>query len=48
MGFEISKRYSYSFHLLLDKLYENISYHRRIQAIIFLGDRPHFTKFMVL
>ncbi len=43
MGLEISERLSsYSFNLMLAKLYEEISYHGEIQAITVLGNRPSF------
>ncbi len=48
MGLEISKRYSYSFHLMSVKLCENIGYHGGIQAITFLGNRPSFKNFVAL
>ncbi len=48
MGLEISKRYSYSFHLMLAKLYEDIGYHAGIHAIAFLGNRPSFKIFLAL
>ena len=41
-----SKRYS--FHWIPSKLYENIAYHRAMQAITLLDNRPSFTKFMAL
>ncbi len=37
MGLEISKHYSYSFHPISAKLYQDIGYNRGIQAITFLG-----------
>ena len=41
MGLEMSKRYfSYSFHLMSAKLYEDIGYHGGIEAITFLGNWP--------
>ena len=33
MGLEMSKRYSYSFHPMSAKLYEDIGYHGGIQAM---------------
>ncbi len=42
MGLEVSKDYSYSFHLMSVKLYEDIGYHGGIQALAFLGNRPRF------
>ena len=43
MELEISKRYfSHSFHRTPSKLYENIAYHRGMQAITFLGNRLSF------
>ena len=49
MGLEISKRYySYSFHPMSAKLYEDVDYHGGIQAITFLGNRPSFTNFGAL
>ncbi len=40
MGLENSKRYSYSFHQISAKLYEDIGCHGGIQAITSLGNRP--------
>ncbi len=49
IGLEISKRYSsYRFHLMSTKLYEDIAYHKGMQAITLLGNRPSFTKFKTL
>ncbi len=49
MGLEISKRYScYSFHPMLLKLYEDIGYHGRIQAVTFLFNRPNLKKNVAL
>ncbi len=36
MRLEVSKRYSYSFHKMLAKLYEDIGYHGEMQVVIFL------------
>ena len=45
MGLEISKHYSsYSFHAILGKLYEDIGYHRGIQAHTFLGISINLTE----
>ncbi len=38
MGLGISKRYSYSFHLISAKLYKELGYDGGIQAITFLGN----------
>ena len=46
MGLEISKCYSDCFHPMSAKLCKDISYHGVIQAVIFLGNRPNFAKFM--
>ena len=35
MGLEISKRYSYSFHPMSAKVYEDIGYHAGIQATLY-------------
>ena len=40
MVLEISKCYSYSCHLILPKLYKDVSDHNGIEAINFLGDLP--------
>ena len=48
MGLKISKRYSYSIHLISDKLYEGIDYHTGIQAITFLGNQPSFKTIVAL
>ena len=41
MGLEISKHYSYySFHLMSDKLYQDIGYHGGTQTITFVANRP--------
>ncbi len=49
MGLEISKRfYSYSFHLMSVKLYEDVGYRGGIQAITFLGNRPSLKKNVAL
>ena len=48
MGLQISKRYSYRFHPMSVKRYEDIGYHGGIKAITFLGDRPSFKKIVVL
>ncbi len=42
MALEISKNFYYSFHLMSTKLYDDISYHGGIQAVIFLGNQPSF------
>ena len=45
----MSKRYFSNYVLRIpSKLYEDIAYHRGIQAITLLGNRPNLTKFMVL
>ncbi len=46
MGLEIiSKRNStHSFHPISANIYSDIAYHVEIQVIIFLGNRPRFTK----
>ncbi len=43
MGLEISKCYSYSFHLMSIKCYEDIGYHGGIQAVTFVSNRPMAT-----
>ena len=49
MGLKISKRYfSYSFHPMSVKLYEDIGYHGGIQAVTFLGNQPSFKKIVAL
>ena len=48
MRLQISKRYSCSFHPMSGKLYEDIGYHGRIQAITFLGNRLSFKNFVTL
>ncbi len=49
MGLEISKSYSsHSFHLMSAKLYEDLGYHARIQAVTFLGNRLCFKNFVAL
>ena len=48
MGLGISKRYSYSFHLISATLYEDIEYHSRIRAVPFLGSRPSIKKIVAL
>ncbi len=48
MGLAISKRYTYTFHLMSSKLYEDSGYHGRIQAITFLGNQPSFKKIVAL
>ncbi len=41
MGLEICKHYfSYSFHLISTKLYEDLDCHNGIQAVTFIGSRP--------
>ncbi len=46
MRLEISKRYSYSFHSMSAKFYEDIGYHGGIQVVTFFGNRPSFTNFV--
>ncbi len=49
MGLEISKRYfSYSFHPMSAKLYEDIGDHGGIQAVTFLGNQPSYKHFVTL
>ena len=49
MELEISKRYfSNRFLQIPSKLSEDIAYHRRMQAIALLGNRPSLTKLMTL
>ncbi len=48
MGLEISKRYSYSFHLMSVKLYVGIGYNGGIQPVTFLGNRPIFLNLVAL
>ncbi len=42
MGLEISKHYSYSFHLMSARLYEDINYHG---TIFFSGNWPSLKNF---
>ena len=44
MRLEISKSYSYSFHLISSKLYGDIGYHGGIQAITFLDNMGQVLK----
>ena len=46
-GLEISKGYSYSFHLISSKLYEDSGYNGGIQSITFLGNWPSLKHFVV-
>ena len=49
MELEISKRYfSNSFLGIPSKLYENIAYHRGMQAITLLGSQSSLTTFLEL
>ena len=49
MELEISRRVSsYSFHPMSAKLYEDIGYYSRIQAVTFLGNRSSFKNFVAL
>ena len=48
MGLEISKRYSYNFHPIPAKFYEDIGYHGGTQVITFLGISRIFEHFVAL
>ncbi len=48
MGLGSSKCYSYSFHPMSVKPYEDIGYHDGIQALTFLANGSSFKKIVVL